>query len=136
MEFVDNYLPSDLIESATAEEEKLEIVRASSEFSAFTTYLNAYKSFVDWKDVLAETPSAVPSKHQMDLNYLNPAELSIAQQSIVREWVREKKTKCEIIVEAAEKARKSIHEVLVFVMGLLPRIPFKDPFVKITMLSA
>ena len=117
MHFVDDYLPSDLLESA---EGGLDVLRASSEYSAFTSYLDALQTFGEWKEVMGNTPSSVQSK-LMDLSNLNATELPIAQARLVKDWVREKKTKCEIIVEAAEKARKALHEVLVFTGGWLAK---------------
>jgi hypothetical protein len=115
MIFVEEYLPNDLLDTANGDDE---VDQAHSEYLAFVSYLNAYRTFDEWKVVLANTTSSAPSK-QRDLNYLNATELAIAKERMSKDWVRDKKTKCEIIVEAAEKARQSLHEVLVFTGGWL-----------------
>jgi len=92
--------------------------QAHSEYLAFVSYLNAYRTFNEWKVVLANTPSSAASE-QRDFNYLNATELAIAKERMSKDWLRSKKAKCEIIVEAAEKARQSLHDVLVFTGGWL-----------------
>lgn len=95
------------------------VSNARAEHLAYITYLDAYKPFGIWKDVLKMTPVTVQNHEMIDKTNLNPTEQEIARQSFRRGWIREKKRDFDNVLEAAEAARLSLHNVLTYPGGWL-----------------
>jgi hypothetical protein len=118
MVFVEDYLPEDLVESVVEQEDGGNLDNARSEHLAFCSYLEAYRTFGKWKDILSETPVNNDTA-RVDLTYLNPTETNIAQQRMVKDWVRQKKTHSRSVLQAAEQARNVLRDVLTHPGGWL-----------------
>ena len=129
MFFVEEFLPEDFTEQAgqtlpamdtlDPSTYSFKVDTARSEHLAFLSYLDAYRTFGKWKDVLSET---IPNEDQMqivDTTFLNPTETSIAQKRKVKDWIRQKRSKCETVLDAASHARTVFHNVLTHPGGWL-----------------
>jgi hypothetical protein len=135
MVLVQHYLPGDLLDQAGGTVPIVEdgvstqvytqkIQDARSEHLAFLSYLEAYRVFGDWKDVLSSktllgSRTSSSSSSNMDLTRLNATEADIAQQMQVREWIRQKTSNSQAVVEAADEARKTLYNVLTHPGGWL-----------------
>jgi hypothetical protein len=95
---------------------------ARSEYLAFVSYLEAYRTFGKWKEVLSTTSTTTntnTNNNTVDVSMLNPTETNIAQQRMVKDWLRAKKATCQTVIEAAEQARKVLYDVLTHPGGWL-----------------
>jgi Nuclear pore protein 84 / 107 len=135
--FLRDYLPQDLVDRAgqtlpPGMEDDLSISpnpiramyecnvsNARAEHLAYVTYLDAYKSFGMWKELLRVSPATMENQDIVDTSKLNQTEQEIASQSFRRWWIREKKRAFESMVEAAEAARLSLYYVLTHPGGWL-----------------
>ncbi|CAJ1935733.1 unnamed protein product [Cylindrotheca closterium] len=130
MLFVQDYLPGDLVDKAgttrpqqdtiSEEEYTRQVENAVTEHYAILEYLKAYQSFNKWKDMLASA-SATTGRASPEVNMarLNPTEKSIAEQHRVKEFVRNKRESCRVVVQNAEQARKVLKKVLTHPGGWL-----------------
>lgn len=123
MLFVEDYLPGDLVKKAgnsrpqydpmPEEEYTRQVENAVTEHLAFLEYLEAYQTFNKWKDMLASastnTGTALPD---LNMAHLNATEKSIAEQHRIKEFVRNKRESCRVVVQAAEQTRKVLDNVL------------------------
>jgi hypothetical protein len=112
MDLVDETLPEKLVvqcESASARVEHM----------AFLAYLEAYRTFGQWKERLTGTSTAMDDSMQIDMTTLIPAEQEIARQRLAREWIRQKRERCQSLVEAAEQARTVLLGTLMYPGGWL-----------------
>ncbi|KAL3944470.1 MAG: hypothetical protein SGBAC_001447 [Bacillariaceae sp.] len=130
MLFVQEYLPGDLVKNAgetkpqrdtmPEEEYTRQVENAITEHLAFLEYLDAYQTFNKWKDMLASasttTGTALPD---LNMARLNSTEKSIAEQHRVKEFVRNKRESCRVVVQAAEQAKKVLLAVLTHLGGWL-----------------
>jgi hypothetical protein len=123
MEFVQDHLPEDLVETAgrvVPEDEpniKLydqKVDNARTEHLAFWEYLEAYREFGEWKETISQASEAAEVQHKAALNMslLNPTELAIAKQRLVRDWRSNKTAESQVVIEAADQARKALLTVL------------------------
>mmetsp|Transcript_18354 Transcript_18354/g.52428 ORF Transcript_18354/g.52428 Transcript_18354/m.52428 type:complete len:1000 (+) Transcript_18354:175-3174(+) len=126
--FVEQHLPNDLLEKAgeivpdvddgIPEESYHERIEyAKGEYLAFVSYLDAYASFGDWKDVLAsnkvgDTTAASKKSKQINPERLTKMEAEIMRQMHVREWVKTVSEKGKNVIQAATKAQQALHDVL------------------------
>ena len=92
---------------------------AMTEYVAFNSYLEAYGTFEDWKQILEETPTALEDHQLPDATNLNETEKNIAKTNFLRSWVKEKKKHLEKTLHAAEEARLALHNVLTHPGGWL-----------------
>jgi hypothetical protein len=93
---------------------------ARSEYLAFVSYLDAYRTFGKWKDVLSTTSTTTSTTtNAVDVSMLNPTETNIAQQRMVKDWLLAKKATCQTVIEAAEQARQVLYDVLTHPGGWL-----------------
>jgi hypothetical protein len=92
---------------------------AMTEYVAFNSYLEAYGTFEDWKQILQETPTALEDHQLPDATNLNETEKNIAKTNFLRSWVKEKKKHLEKTLHAAEEARLALHNVLTHPGGWL-----------------
>ncbi len=128
---VEDYLPEDLLEradqtlpqetSSSSKKQHAKVANARTEHLAFLSYLDAYRTFNKWKDIMSETPTTIVDSFRLeiDMNNLNLTEQGIATQRIVRDWTRQKKKHCQILLEAAEQARSVLLRVLTHPGGWL-----------------
>ena len=114
MQLVEDHLPADLVERAPDD-----VASARTEHLAFLTYLDAYRTFGKWKDVLLATPTTIMDSLGVDMHSLNATEQAIATQRRVRDWARQKKKHCQTLLEAAEQARIVLLGVLTHPGGWL-----------------
>jgi hypothetical protein len=123
MEFVHDHLPEDLVETAgqvAPEDEpnqKLynqKVDNARTEHMAFWEYLEAYRVFGEWKETISKASETAEVQHKAALNMslLNPTELAIAQQRLVRDWRTNKTAESHVVIEAADETRKALLAVL------------------------
>ena len=123
MIFVEDHLPEGLVESAgqvVAEDDanqKLynqKVDNARTEHLAFCEYLKAYRVFQEWEETIAEAGETAEGQHKaaLDMSLLNPTELAIAQQRLVRDWRTNKTTESRVVIKAADEARKALLTVL------------------------
>jgi hypothetical protein len=125
--FVDDYLPEDLVDRAEhslhheSSSDATKVTNARTEHLAFLSYLEAYRTFGKWKDILADTPTNIADSlaKQIDLNNLNHSEHEIAIKRRVRDWASQKKKHFETLLQAAEHARKVLYSVLTHPGGWL-----------------
>jgi len=95
------------------------IDNATREYMAFMSYLDAYSSFENWKEILRETPTVLEDHQLPDATNLNETEQSVAKSNFLRGWIKEKKKHVEKTLNAAEAARLSLHNVLTHPGGWL-----------------
>jgi hypothetical protein len=130
MHFFSEYLPAGLadqvadIVTATDTDDYdpgyiTKVSNARIEHSAYVSYLEAYHAFESWKDVLKQTPTTVENNMSIDTSKLNATERGIADRTIQKNWIREKKALFEKIIEIAEEARSAIDKVLTHPGGWL-----------------
>lgn len=129
MIFVQDYLPEDLLERAgqtqahmdniSAEDYTRKVDNATAEHLAILEYLDAYRTFNKWKDVVSSTASTASIHTPLDMTHLNPTETSIAKQRLVKDFVRKKREACNTVLEAAEQARSVLKTVLTHPGGWL-----------------
>jgi hypothetical protein len=129
MIFVQDYLPEDLLERAGQTQADMDTMapaeyirkvdNATTEHLAFLEYLDAYRTFNKWKDVMSTTSSTTSTHNLLDMTHLNPTETSIAQQRLVKDFVRKKRESCQTVLEAAEQARSVLKTVLAHPGGWL-----------------
>ena len=126
MLFVEEHLPEDLIERAgqtppafdslPQEVYDRRVDNARSEHLAFLSYLDAYRTFGKWKDVLVATSPTTTANAlgaaAIDWTRLNSNESKIAQQRMVKDWIRQKKQSFQTVLDAADQARKVLTNVL------------------------
>jgi hypothetical protein len=136
MIFVEEHLPDELLERAGQLKPTFDTLdptlyttkvdNARSEHLAFLSYLDAYRTFGKWKDVLSENPptsgtstSSTSTTDGVDLTRLTSTETKIAQHRMVKDWIRQKKQKCQTVLDAAEQARTVLTNVLTHPGGWL-----------------
>lgn len=132
MLFVQEYLPQNLLEragqthpneddddemddkkAAASYDYDYKVDNARSEHLAFLEYLNAYRMFEKWKDSASGTSTSVcTTALPPESSNLNATESSIAKKRLVKDWIRQKREHCQIILEAAEQARGALRAVL------------------------
>ena len=127
--FCNQYLSSQVTEFATSNDEVLDesealnittIEDSKLEFGALQCYLEAYKAFRHWKEVMASTPpTTVTSKIVHNRAALNQMELEIANSAERRELVNQKRRASRKVVEAADAAQNKLNEVLTYGGGWL-----------------
>jgi len=127
--FVDQYLPPQVTEFAAspsilqdAEEavDTVDVQDSKLEFGGLQCYLDAYKAFRHWKEVMASTPPiTVTSKIVHNRAALNQTELEIANSAERRELVNQKRRASRKVVEAADAAQCKLMEVLTYGGGWL-----------------
>eukprot|EP00980_Cylindrotheca_fusiformis_P017168 scaffold5281_cov127-Cylindrotheca_fusiformis.AAC.17 len=127
--FVQDYLPEDLLERAgqprppmdkmSPDDYNRKVDNARTEHLAFLEYLDAYRTFNNWKDVMSTTPSRSSNHEPLDMTHLNPTEASIAKHRLVKDFVRRKRENCQAVLEAAEQAKSVLKTVLVHPGGWL-----------------
>mmetsp|Transcript_44104 Transcript_44104/g.106302 ORF Transcript_44104/g.106302 Transcript_44104/m.106302 type:complete len:444 (+) Transcript_44104:1-1332(+) len=125
-----NYLPDTLVTDAgkskpqgdtmPEEEYTRQVENAVAEHKAFEEYLEAYQTFNKWKDMLASA-STTTGAPLPDLNmaHLNPTDKSVAEQHRVKQFVRNKRESCRVVVQAAEHAKNVLSRVLTYPGGWL-----------------
>ena len=116
---VEEYLPRDLLDRAGEDnvEDSADIQQARAEYRAFLSYLDAYNDFGEWKDVLSKANHTITGRDGGGTSSDEGGdggvtETAIAQQRLVREWIRQKTDNSDAVIEAANEARKSLHDVL------------------------
>jgi hypothetical protein len=123
---VEEYLTDDFLDRAGQELPAMDeaqtkdyisdVEQARTEHIAFLSYLEAYRVFGEWKDVISKANSSFTLGEDittlMLTNGSNPTETAIAQQRVLREWIRRKTTNSEAVIDAANQARKALHNVL------------------------
>ena len=132
LSFIDQYLPKRVVEfvnssTDSSEDEGMEngfalsLIRDSKlEFGALQCYLEAYRAFMNWKEVMKNTsPATATSKIVQNRAALNRVELDIANSAERRELVQEKRKASRKIVEAADAARNKLLQVLTYPGGWL-----------------
>jgi len=123
MRRLNDHLPGDLMKNAgksrpqgdsmPEEEYTRQVENAVAEHSAFLEYLDAYQTFNKWKDMLESASTTTGTALQnLNMAHLNATEKSIAEQHRVKEFVRNKRESCRIVVQAAEQTRKVLDKVL------------------------
>ena len=127
--FLDQYLPPQVAEFATSmdplrdEDEATDIADVQNsrlEFGGLQCYLDAYKAFRHWKEVMASAPpTTVTSKIVHNRAALNRTELEIADSADRRELVNQKRRSSRKVVEAADAAQSKLMEVLTYPGGWL-----------------
>jgi nuclear pore complex protein Nup107 len=128
--FIDQHLPKRVLEfvkSSSSQDEEmndastLNLIRDSKlEFGALQCYLEAYRAFMNWKEVMKDTPpTTVTSKIVQNRAALNRIELDIANSAERRELVQQKRMTSRKIVEAADAARSKLLQVLTYPGGWL-----------------
>ena len=124
-ELVGDFLPQDLVDRAGLTAPKTEdmnpavyavkVDRARSEYLAFLAYLEAYRVFGEWRDKLLmfskKRTSRATSLTSSKSSLLNATEAAVAQEFNFREWVRERRSASEVVIEAADRARKAMQNV-------------------------
>jgi hypothetical protein len=130
--FIDQYLPERVLEfvksssSSSIYEENIEtctlnlIDDSKLEFGALQCYLEAHRAFMNWKEVMKNTPpTTATSKIVQNRAALNSIELDIANSAERRELVQQKRMASRKIVEAADAARSKFLLVLTYPGGWL-----------------
>jgi nuclear pore complex protein Nup107 len=127
--FLDQYLPPQVTEFANVtdplqdEDEAVDALVVSDsklEFGGLNCYLDAYKAFRHWKEVMTSTPpTTVASKIVHNRAALNQTELEIANAAERRELVNQKRRASRKVVEAADAAQSKIMQVLTYGGGWL-----------------
>ena len=121
MALVDETLPETLVARCQSSSARVEHL-------AFLAYLEAYRMFGQWKERLTSPSDASMDERssrsssnvgQIDMNHLTPAEQEIAKQRLVRDWIREKRERCQRVIEAAEQARTVLLGTLTYPGGWL-----------------
>eukprot|EP00934_Nitzschia_sp_Nitz4_P003217 Nitzschia sp. Nitz4//scaffold15_size197535//127748//130735//NITZ4_001591-RA/size197535-processed-gene-0.82-mRNA-1//-1//CDS//3329537754//3207//frame0 len=126
MTFLENHLPDELEERAsqsianTGDALAKQVQDAGTEYLSFSAYLEAYRTFGKWKDILTQTPTVIRDTIAgVDINRLQPTEQEIYHQRSVREWTKIKEKNFQLVLEAAEQARTELHDVLTYPGGWL-----------------
>ena len=130
--YLQDFLPSALVEkvmtssvsSTTGDEETEEVIvenemyrgriaKARTEHVSFQSYLKAYRAVDEWHLVWNSTPISGESvDDKIDTTALNEPEQAIAKSVEGRELIRQKRKLSQMVVEAAETARRDIMSVL------------------------
>ncbi|KAG7369303.1 nuclear pore protein 84 / 107 [Nitzschia inconspicua] len=140
MDFLDSYLPSDLVLQVQDLQEHNPVIAneagyldrvksATVEHQAFGDYLDAYRAFGDFKDTLDDALSNITRNVAADLSNLHLGDSNSNSKShplSQRDWVRQMKELVANVADAAGKARVALYKVLAHPGGWLSLDPTTD----------
>ena len=134
MSFLNDSLPEDLLdqvyiklsgddddkeEGDNNSDYKMKVSNAHSEHVGYGSYLDAYKTYGQWKEVLNETNCVLDNQDTIDPTNLNEIERDVANRSFRKNWLREKRKSFETVLEITEAARSALEKVLTHPGGWL-----------------
>jgi hypothetical protein len=134
MSFLNESLPEDLLgqvymklsggdndeaEGENNSDYKTKVSNAHSEHRGYVSYLDAYRTFGQWKEVLKETTCVLDSQDTIDPTNLNEIERDVANRAFRKHWLREKRKSFETVLEITEAARSALEKVLTHPGGWL-----------------
>jgi hypothetical protein len=123
-EYAGEVFPRYLEEQGRREEKERytsEVNDARHEYSCYSSYLDSYRVFCEWKETIKETsPKSATQNGQsdMDPSILNEYQ-AIGQYHVQRNWINSKKEVYSKVLGAAEAAREALYKVLTFEGGWL-----------------
>jgi hypothetical protein len=131
--FVEDVLPEKIIGTALEQAEhadgdqamgdyvdSVRIEHALSEYDALQSYLEAIKSFEQWKETMEATDAnAGEVSSGIDKSVLNKPQLSMAERLERRQLLEEKRKASQKLVSAADEAQKALFGVLTHQGGWL-----------------
>jgi hypothetical protein len=93
---------------------------ARHEYTCYSSYLDSYRVFCEWKDTIKEASPRSPTNGQSDIDpsILNEHQ-AIGQYHVQRNWINSKKEVYSEVLGAAEAAWEALYKVLTFEGGWL-----------------